>query len=253
MVVRPPQTMTIRYRNAAEIAQTAPDLISWERLTRLLVAVSSETTSAIATPLFNAVRIKHIDFWASNVQISGTFPSTLESIRVVWDGTAISNRYGIEPREVLSAYGNANFPAKLRVRPPRNTLSGMWVCNANITAVASLWVEVLPINSVMDITFEYILADFTEVGGSTENFSETTLTSAEVGGVYAVFPSASGIFTAQGWEMVDISSIPLKMDSATPSVASAASTPALDTRGVAPPMGGLVGRRRPTGQALTQK
>jgi hypothetical protein len=209
IVVRPVQSMCIRYRNSAEIVETSPALLSTDRLSRMLCAVATETTSAQATPVFNAVRIKHIDFWASNTQTTGTFPSALESIRVVWDSTAISNRYGNEPREVISAYGNVNMPAKLRVYPPKNTLQPMWFTVGNITGVAQLWVEVLPINSVMDIHFDYILADFTEIGGATENFGEFTLTASEVSGIYAVFPSTAGGFTPQGWEVVDVASIPL--------------------------------------------
>lgn len=222
IVVRPNQSMCIRFRNSSEIVESSPALLDTQRLSRILCAVATETTSAQATPLFNGIRLKHIDFWASNQQTSGTFPSALESIRVVWDTNAISNRFGTQPREVMSAYGNATTPARLRVYPPKHSLNAMWFTVGNITAISQLYVEVLPTNSVMDIHFEYVLADLTEVGGTTENFGEFTITAAEVSGIYCVFPSASGGFTPQGWESVDIASTPLLP--ASPDVQPAAST-----------------------------
>jgi hypothetical protein len=233
MMVRPVQSMCIRYRNSSEITEASPVELTLQTLTRLLVAVSSETTSAIATPVFGSVRLKHIDFWASNTQTSGTFPSALESIRVCWnEDLASGTRAGNPMFETMSAYGNVMQPARLRVYPPDGSQMKAlgWFSNSTPTTTSYLQIEVLPINSVMDIHFEYVLADFTEPDGAVEAVAEVTLSAAEVSGIYAVFPGAAGGFVPQGWEAVDIASVPLRDNSVSNLVTPPPENPAAKPR-----------------------
>lgn len=196
IAIRPVVPMTMRYLVATALSDI--DVTS-VMLRNMILAVSTETTSAQATPIFRGVRVRSVDIWATTKPADAG--SAITSLRFMWLGYAGF----FEPKE-LSVFGTYDHPAHIHAVPPKNSLAAMWIDVSAGTADVFSFVTV-PAGAVIDINFEYILADASDP--ATEAMTEVTITSAVASGLYAPYTGSTSV-TPYGWTAVEVASVPFE-------------------------------------------
>lgn len=198
IVTRPVQNMTIRYTTTSG---TVDQIITSQHLLCLLLAVSTETTSAQATFIFGGVRVRSIDIYSQIKPADAG--GGLTRVAFEWLG----NPSYAKPVE-LEAWGDLSKPAHLHAVPPPNSLGPRNWCTVGSNSFNVFRLSAVPTGSIIDLNFDYILADQSDV--STEAGTEATLTIPVVSGVFATYLGNDTDIDPTGWNPVVVSSIPLR-------------------------------------------
>lgn len=182
----------------ADISIARGDLLTW------LVAVATETTSTQATFVMGNVRVRRVEMWGGAT--NAVSDVTTNTINFRWAG----GQYGID-KEIM-AFGTRENPAYISTTPPSKSLAGEWssISNASGSTDAIMRFIQLPVSSIVDIEFEYTLADYSAY--TSESQTEITLASALPSGIYAtsIDSSENADFSPYGWIQATVSSIPMK-------------------------------------------
>lgn len=113
------------------------------------------TLNASATyyPIFGSIRLRRISLYS--VPSTGDFGTAASEISFSWTG--IQNA----PNNLITDRGTSYMPACIKVTPPLNSLASMWCSSSSDHVADNLFVITNPANTIMDIDFDFTLANGT--------------------------------------------------------------------------------------------
>lgn len=119
---------------------------------QILRSVGSITNaSATYVPIFGAIRIRRLSFYF--------VPSTLDlgsvSSEIVFSWTGVQNA----PDNLITDRGTNSMPACIKVVPPHDSIASMWFDTNSPTVASNIFVFTAPIKTIVDIDFDFILAN----------------------------------------------------------------------------------------------
>jgi len=149
MVSHPPQfNATVKFARKARFAVITGNTLNLTRAMLLNHLVAAKTTTT-ATRLLSGIRLKSITIWAMATSSAASTQYAPVVASVEWTST-----YG--PSQIISDSSMSISPAFVQTSPPRNSLASFWSLTAsNESDVVAILT--LPINALIDITYECIL------------------------------------------------------------------------------------------------
>lgn len=161
-------THKFRFKNATAISEAATTVITKNCVLNLMLAVSTETTTAQAVRLMASFRIKKVEVWVMRDAAMGL-------VELRWLG-------GNSPSKEISAYGTMPHPGYFAAKPGAGSLAGDWQ-NVSTADLALFSITNAENCTVLDLTLDLILADSFE--NSAEAQTEVTLTAAAASGLWS--------------------------------------------------------------------
>ncbi len=142
-------TKTIRFSCASAVNSGVQAL----DFAQMIYMITGTTT---ANSLLNAIKLNYVEIWSP-----ATIPSTI-SIEFDQNNAGMS---GSPSKVYTDTCVSTAIPAHLRVKPPKNSLSGFWIAGPT-TSTNNIFTLVAPQNSIVDINVTFTLNDTSASGAA---------------------------------------------------------------------------------------
>ncbi len=144
----PIHNRVIRYVSGASATEVG--ITPGNILKSIGMVTNASTTYA---PILGCVRIRRVSLYF--VPSSGDFGDTSNEISFRWTG------FQNAPVNLITDRGTAYMPACIKVQPPTNSVASMWFDSNSTSVDDSLFVFSAPAKTVLDVDFDFCLANGT--------------------------------------------------------------------------------------------